>query len=253
MRVSDVERIRAFEDRFTRAQATDVIELPFGFAVLQREFPLSHYHNRVAVTSVTSAQDMLDAAERVLAGLAHRYVLVDDDALGTAVRPAFEAAGYEHEAIVTMVHSGVPVAEPVHEVREVSLATLRPAIIRDWRVDLPEGTEADFAQLADRVALYSRGAELALLAVYESGEIAAHAELYLDRSAGIAQFERLVTHADFRGRGYATALLLDALRRGREAGCDLQFLTADSNDWPREWYRRVGYAETNCVHHFSRD
>src|SRR5262249_34302267 len=106
------DRIREFEDRFTRAQATEVVEYPWGYAVLQREFPLSHYHNRVAVTAPANAHDVLDAADRVLAGLAHRYVSVPDDAVGAELVPAFEAAGYRHEVIVTMAHSGAPAPPP---------------------------------------------------------------------------------------------------------------------------------------------
>ena len=44
MRVSDIERITAFENRFAQAQATDVVDLSWGFAVLQKEFQLSEYH-----------------------------------------------------------------------------------------------------------------------------------------------------------------------------------------------------------------
>ncbi len=180
-----------------------------------------------------------EAAERELRGLAHRYVEVVDDALGAAVAPELAAEGYAHEIIVTMVH--------------FSLATLRPAIIiRDWRANLPDADDEQFAQLADRTALSSRGADLVLLAVFDGREIAAHAELYLDRAAGLAQSERLCTHAEFRGRGYATALVLDALRRGREAGCDLSFLTAGLDDWPREWYQRLGYRDAARTHHFDR-
>jgi GNAT superfamily N-acetyltransferase len=249
---SVVERISQFSDRFTRAQATDVIELPWGFAVLQREFPLSHFHNRAVVTASVSAPEILDAADRVLEGLAHRYVTVDDDALGAALGPELEAEGYEHATIATMVHSGAPVPPPAHEVREVSLEMLRPAIIREWRIILPDATEEQLAQLADRTALSSRGAELVLLAIYEHGVIAAHADLYLDSSAGIAQFEHLATHKDFRLRGYGTTLVRDALHRAREAGCDVSFLTADVGDWPLEWYCRLGYAEAGHSHHFDR-
>ena len=115
----------------------------------------------------------------------------------------------------------------------VSLETLRPAIIRDWQVDLPDADDDVLCQLADRTALYARGADVTLLAAYEAGEIAAHADLYVDRIDRIAQFENLVTHHQFRHRGYGNTLVRDALRRSREAGCDLCFLTADLDDWPR--------------------
>ncbi len=252
--MSDIGRITAFEHRFAQAQATDVIDLGWGFAVVQTEFPLSQYHNRIVVTSAAPAADVLAAAEEVLgtAAVRHRYVSVADDALGLALRADLVAAGYEHETIVTMIYSGAEVGPATQVVSAVSLDTLRPAIIRDWRIMLPDATDEQLGQLADRTALYPRGAELTLLAVYDGDEIAAHATLYVDRVGRIAQFENLVTHEDFRGRGYGGALIRDALRRGRQAGCELSFLTAGLNNWPHEWYQRLGYVDTGRTHHFNR-
>jgi ribosomal protein S18 acetylase RimI-like enzyme len=254
VRVSNIERITAFDNRFARAQATDVVDLSWGFAVLQADFPHSHYHNRIAVTSAASAVDVLAAAEDVLGGahLRHRYVSVDNDELGQALRADFEAAGYAHQTIVTMIYSGPEVEPAAHEVREVSLDVLRPAIIRDWRITLPDATDDQLSQLADRTALYARGAELTLLAVCEGDKIAAHADLYIDHVDRIAQFENLVTHRDFRRRGYGDALIRDALRRGQQAGCELSCLTAGLNDWPYRWYQRRGYVDAGRTHHFSR-
>ncbi len=167
MGVSNFERITAFENRFARAQATDVVDLSWGFAVLQADFPLSQYHNRIAVTSVASAADVLAAAEEVLGGacVRHRYVSVDNDPLGQALRAGFEAAGYGHETVVTMIYSGPEVEPAAHEVRAVSLETVRPAIMRDWRVALPDATDEALGQLADRTALYARGLNQPCLAI----------------------------------------------------------------------------------------
>jgi ribosomal protein S18 acetylase RimI-like enzyme len=250
-----IERMTAFDHRFSRAQATDVIDLEWGFALLQRDFPLSHYHNRIVVTSAVPATEILSTADTVLGGmgLRHRYVSVDDDSLGQHHSADFLAAGYEHSPIVSMAYSGnAAVGTHSHRVVAVSLATLRPAIIRQWRGELPTATDHELDQLADRTALYSRGADLTLLAVYDGSEIAAHADLYVDRAKRVAQFENLATHEPYRGRGYGTALVRDALRRSEEAGCDLAFLTVDRDDWPIEWYRRLGFAEAGQTHHFSR-
>jgi GNAT superfamily N-acetyltransferase len=251
----DIERITAFEHRFARAQATDVVELPWGFAVLQTEFPLSQFHNRIVVTSTAPPADVLATTEAVLGeagvGARHRYVSADD-AQGRAMRDELVAAGYEHEVIVTMVHSGKDIGAASHEVREVSLETLRPAIVHDWRVTLPDADDEQLHQLADRTALYARGAEVALLAVFDGDTIAAHADLYLDHVDHLAQFENLSTHEDFRRRGYGAALVRDALRRAIDAGSELTFLTADLDDWPRDWYGRLGYVEAGRSHHFVR-
>jgi GNAT superfamily N-acetyltransferase len=249
------DRITAFDHRFARAQATSVVELGWGFALLQRDFPFSHYHNRIEVTSPVPAAVVLATADDVLggAGLHHRYVAVEGDALGLSLRSDLVAADYEHETILTMIHSGSEIEPAAHEVRAVSLDEIRPALIRDWRISLPQASDEHLRQLADRTALYDRGAEVTRLAVYDGDEIAARAELYVDREHRISQFENLVTHADFRGRGYADALLRDALRRAREAGSELSFLTAALDDWPREWYGRLGYVEVGRTHLFDRD
>lgn len=251
---SDVERITEFEHRFARAQATDVVELPWGFAALQADFPLSRYHNRIVVTSAAAAGDVLSAADELLggAGLGHRYVSVDDDAVGRALVADLGAAGYRHEAIASMIYAG-PVPEAAPEVREVSFDAVRPAIVQDWELAIPDATPAALDQLADRTELYSRGADLRRLAVDDGGTIAAHADLYVDRVDAITQFENLVTHPGFRGRGHGAALVRGGLWRSREAGADLSFLTAGLGDWPYRWYRRLGYIEVTRTHHFTRD
>jgi ribosomal protein S18 acetylase RimI-like enzyme len=250
---SDIERITAFDQRFTRAQASEVIELAWGFAVLQAEFPFSEFHNRIVVTTAAPGAEVIAAADEILggAGLGHRYVSADGD-VGEDLRANLAAAGYAHEPIATMTYSGPELEQAAPEVIAVSFETLRPAIIRDWRVDLPAAGDEVLGQLADRTALYARGADVTLLVVYDGNEIAAHADLYVDPVNRIAQFENLVTQKDFRHRGYAGALIRDALRRGREAGCDLSFLTADVNDWPRGWYQRLGYVDVGRSHHFTR-
>jgi hypothetical protein len=75
---------------------------------------------------------------------------------------------------------------------------------------IPDTTDDHLGQLADRMARYARGAELTRLAVYDGDEIVAHADLYIDRVEHLAQFENLVTHKDFRCRGYGNALIRDA-------------------------------------------
>lgn len=252
--LSDIERITAFEHRFAQAQATDVVDLPWGFVVLQAEFPRSHDHNRIVVTSAAPSLDILSSADELLggAGLKHRYVSVDDDSLGLDLTPDFVAAGYEHETIVMMIYSGPEPEPPTHDVRMVSLDVLRSAIVRDWRLDLPAATAEELDQLAGRTALYGRGAEVTRLAVFDDEDIAARADLYVDRVERIAQFENLFTHPNYRGRGHGDSLVYEALRRGRQAGCRLSVLTADLVDWSHEWYLRLGYVDSHRTHHFTR-
>ena len=253
---TELERIIAFDHHFERAQSSSIVEVGWGFAHLQSDFPHSFSHNRVVVTGDVSVAEVLAETERVLggAGLTHRYVKFDDEVAGEAAIQAFVAAGYEHQPLVTMIHNGessdTSNDSQSNPVSEVTVDQLRPALIRDWKVELPGTPDEVINQLADRVELYSRGAETAFLAVFDGDDVASRADLYLDRQNGIAQFENLVTHADYRGRGHASALVREGLRRSGAAGCGLSFLVADLNDWPREWYSRLGYVEARQSHEF---
>lgn len=265
-RVARFERTIAVENRLAKAQATDIVDLPWGFAVLQRDFPKSHFHNRIVVTSEAPVSEILAAAEEVLGGaeLGHRYLSFDeafwfaDESIATRLSEELVRAGYEHETILTMAYEATDNAgsastdSPDHQVHEVPLATLRPALMKNWRTELPDSDDDAIAQLADRTSLYFRGADVALLAVYEGEQIAAHAMWFIDRATSVSQFENLNTHPEFRGKGYAGALIRHARQRSQDAGSDLCFLTADLDDWPREWYQRFGYAEIGRSHHFTR-
>jgi hypothetical protein len=125
--LSDTKRITAFENRFALAQATNVIDLTWGLALLQADFPHSHYHNRILVTAEVSSAEVLAAADEVLgrAGVQHRYVSTEADTVGQALRADFEVAGYDHETIVAMVYSGPDVAPAEHEVQPVSFEVVR--------------------------------------------------------------------------------------------------------------------------------
>lgn len=249
----EVQRIASFEEAHARAQATEVRDLAWGFALLQSDFGRTHSHNRVVVTSPAPAADVLATTDQILgeAGAQHRYVTVIDDALGMAMASDFTAAGFTHDPIATMIYRGPSAPVPAHQVRDVTARELRPAIIRDWRQDLPDADEEVYAQLADRTTLYSQGAEAVHLAVMAAGEVAARANLFLSADGQIAQFENLYTGHDHRGHGYGRSLVHEALRRAAKIGCAICFLTADVEDWPYEWYRRLDFVEATRTHHFT--
>jgi len=54
------------------------------------------------------------------------------------------------------------------------------------------------------------------------------------------------THKDFRGRGYASALVMDALRKMRMDGVDLVLISGD-----RSLYRRFGCFKSGIVYHYK--
>jgi GNAT superfamily N-acetyltransferase len=57
-----------------------------------------------------------------------------------------------------------------------------------------------------------------------------------------AFIENVVTHADYRGRGYATAVMAVAERLAREAGCyKIMLLTGSKSERIRGFYEKCGY------------
>ncbi|MGH3861143.1 GNAT family N-acetyltransferase [Actinokineospora sp.] len=229
-----LRRIAAFEDRFARVQATEIVEFGWGHALLQHDYPASWHHNRVVVTSEVEPAVVIVAADKVLGdnGHAHRLVNFTDGPQGAAAAPAFEAAGYEAERIVTMIHSGDLSARVRGPVEALSFDELRQSLLEDWKADYPDDSDESHAQLADRARLYSLGAEVTFLGVRDaSGDVVARGELCV--SDGLAQFENVVTRPEHRGKGYAKGMVIEALHRARDAGCDLSFLTAEATSWPR--------------------
>ncbi|MBM7772176.1 GNAT superfamily N-acetyltransferase [Actinokineospora baliensis] len=246
------QRIREFEEGFARAQASEVVELGWGYALLQAEFPASWHHNRLVVTGAVEPGVVAAAAEDVLGGrgFAHRLVQFDDEARGAAASAAF--GDYDvHERIVTMAHSGVLPAQPESRVEALSLAQLRPSLIADWRANFPDEGEDRLVQLADRCALYEQGADITFLGVRDkTGDVVARGELYV--RDGIAQFENVVVRPEWRGQGLGRQLVVEALHRSSRAGADTWFLIAEATDWPLGWYERLGYRAGPAVHIYQR-
>lgn len=65
-----------------------------------------------------------------------------------------------------------------------------------------------------------------------------------ERRAAAVEAVQTAPHA--RRRGHATALVGDALRRARAAGCDVIWLCCLADDWPRRWYERLGFVDAGA-------
>ncbi|MBN6055759.1 GNAT family N-acetyltransferase, partial [Nonomuraea sp. RK-328] len=247
--------VLAFTHAFARRKAGRVVVVPGGFAVLNDRYPDSHDDNRLVIPAparpgdAVRPEEVLRAADEVLAGCGHRNVCVDDDALGVAFAPAFAAAGYDHETNLIMAFRGVPPAD-TPPAEELALEELLPVLRHDWREALPGLPDASIEQLALRVEERRRGADVVRFRGVRagSGEIAARADLYVQD--GVAQIESVHTGTRHRGRGHARALLRALLAEA--AGCEPIFLIADEEDWPKDFYTRLGFAPIGRTHAFLR-
>jgi GNAT superfamily N-acetyltransferase len=62
-----------------------------------------------------------------------------------------------------------------------------------------------------------------------------------------------MTLEEFRGRGLATVVVGRAVAAARASGHDLVFLDALEEDWPKELYRTLGFAEIGRIWDFVRE
>lgn len=248
---TQVSRIRAFEDRLERAQASSITSVPVGHALFHDSYPSSYMHNRLIVTKDATVSELMRTADEVLgeAGLPHRFISVNG-AAGQELAAGFQDEGFDYDDLIVMVHDGRDITPGNTPVRAISFDEIRPALLQHWRHSFPDDSDEAVRQLADRAQLYERCGEVYRLATFEGDQIASRVDLFVDREQRIAQLENLVTNEQLRGRGHAAALLADAYQRVLEAGCDLWFLVADRQDWPQAWYGRSGFQTVTTSHNF---
>ncbi|GAA0700451.1 hypothetical protein GCM10010193_64020 [Kitasatospora atroaurantiaca] len=251
MSATDLQRIAAFRGSFARRQAAVVTEVPGGVVVLDQEYAASHEHNQLVIEGPTDPSELPALADSALGHLRHRRITVLDDAVGTVCAPVLTAAGYAHETELVMTHSGTA-AVPGPPAQTVALADLRPALVRQLRIWMPQAEDAAVHQLADRRTARLRGAEqVRFLAVRDENDtVGSWADVYLDVAQGIAQIEDVVTADTHVRRGYADTVLATALQHA--SGYGLVFLLADPDDWPRGWYARRGFTPIGRSHVFTR-
>lgn len=226
-----------------RRRSTEVHDVPGGIVVRNRDYPGAYDHNRLIVDAPVDPDTLADAAEEALADVGHRMIHVHDPRVAETVSVGLVERGYERGDDVIMLRDR-PDARPAADVHlvEIDLLERIAAATRDWEQD----AAAD--QLGQRIRTVLSAADTTFLAVRGAdGAVVAHVDLFV--RDGIAQIEELITNADVRGRGYASALVLDAVRR---AGANRTFIMADAHDWPKDLYRRLGFTERAAIASFSR-
>lgn len=212
----------------------------FGLAVFDDELPLRYDSNHLLVDELPAAVSADDLAEEAR-WLDRPAIMVRDQPTGERLVPGFQRLGWTIHRGLVMTHRRQPErTADTKLVREVDEAALRPAR-RSQLAGEPWATPEVVEQLLDAKLAIARAVAARFFAVSVDGQVASYVDLYHD--ARTAQIEDLATLEQHRGRGYASALVLRALQEARRAGCDLIFLVADAEDWPKALYRRLGFDE----------
>jgi GNAT superfamily N-acetyltransferase len=234
--------------------AARVQELPYGFACFDETLPLVYFANLVWVTAgegAVGATELIGDADRLLAPFAHRWIVVDEEPLWSALTADFAAAGWGLQTHLFMTYRRPPDRmPPLDAVREVGHDDLRQAETRymksqPWCTSLEPARQVFEHHLRLGGALGER-----CFAVYDGREVIAYAKLrHRDR---VAQVEDVVVLDGHRGNGLGRLVTTAALVAGLELRPELMFIVADDDDWPKQLYERLGFEPAGRTRMFHR-
>jgi ribosomal protein S18 acetylase RimI-like enzyme len=254
--VSGGERALAFLRATYRRRVEHVEPHPWGELVVTPSLPRVWDANFAIVDrwdgSASELRDELEHVQRA-AGFAHRRSVILDEQLAGHLWDELVALGWEFASRYLVMAQYRPPDRPadgaieVLGVGEVDWANGRRAMIATE----PFGDDDELgAQLVELDRRLAREMEVRHYAALCHGEVASYAGLYLED--GVAQIEDVATLEEFRGRGLARAVVLQAVDEARLAGAELVFLVADEQDWPKDLYRRLGFDPIGVEHVFGR-
>jgi ribosomal protein S18 acetylase RimI-like enzyme len=232
----DLARAYAFLDRADMAgERTESSSV--GTAVFNDDLPKRLDSNFLRVERETDPETVREEAER----LGRRMIFVPDSELGERLVPHFEERDWRVNRVVVMTQRREPEREAdlslVTEVEEPDLREARHRVVTGQPWSRPE----IMAQLFAGKELIGRRVRARFFAAVVDGEVVSYTDLYQDGAE--AQVEDVGTLHEYRGRGYASAVVLAAIAEARKGGAEFVFLVADYEDWPKELYRRLGFDE----------
>ena len=249
-----LERSLAFLEAQKRAVADRSEAVEGGIALVTESLPRVWDLNLLVADPDTDAgaRQLADEADRVYgaAGLGFRKVIVRDEAAGEELASGFAALGWTVESSAVMVHSGERPEAGAARSEEVPPATAA-AVMAAFRRERPFGRDDSvLAELAEADARYTERLGARDFAAPAGGPYGASCRLYsLERTAEIDEVGSLLEH---RSRGLAGGVVRAALEAAQGDGHDTVFLLADRDDWPRDWYARLGFEEVGAVFEFLR-
>ena len=202
-------------------------------------------HNTLLLTGDPGPKATLSWAEEACSGLSHRHVSAYCR-LSTATLESLAANQYQVQAQIVM---GRPVtAGPITAPAGVAVLPLPPDDLRVdrlqsrfWREDwLPDADDVTVDELVGRRSEMDRAGAVTSLVVLAGEEAVASLDVCV--RDGIVELDALATLQSHRGHGYATALFAHGIELAERVGAELIVLTALVEDWPWQWYSRLGFA-----------
>ena len=246
-----ISRILDFLTRTEEAVVDEVRPVRHGSALLTPALPLVWQLNAVRVEDLEAVPaELAEEADRILAAYGHRKLVVHDAELGERLSRPRASSGWNVLRLLVMVHERRPKSErPRGAGAELDRAA-GAAGLAAFRREQPFGwQEQAVEQLAGMDERYDRAASGRDFGSPPDNP-ACVCRLYT--ADGIAQVDEVGTVETRRGRGHGSAAVLAAAEAAAAEGCDPVFLMTDANDWPKRWYRSLGFREIGSVYEFLK-
>jgi ribosomal protein S18 acetylase RimI-like enzyme len=229
-----VDRMRALEHQVHEAGSLRQEPFAAGVAYFNDELPLVWDVNFVRVDR--PAVDLAGAVAQLQAGQGHYKVLIEDPAVVEVHSSELIGRGFSRRDLVALARAPGGRLDP--DVRELPNGDVKPFRFEVHMEQLTPPRE-DVADQVGRV--HDRTHKVTgerWLVIHADGELAGHLIVY--SHDGLAQIEDVGVLNRFRGRGLARRLIEHALEEVARDH-DTVFITAETNDWPHQFYRRLGF------------
>jgi GNAT superfamily N-acetyltransferase len=232
------ERTWAFDRDAQERAARRVQQFDLGVAFYNDRLPRVYDANVVWVergVEDLSADGFETLAESLQGGLGHRKLRLRGDAHSDRLAGELAARGWRAGRIVVMEYAGPHDIEP-----EGGAELVDPRAVRGARTDSVPGRQPDVGkQVAEYAEGLGRVAGGRVIAAFADGEVGAYCSLL--EGEGVGEVDEVTTLDRFQRRGLGAAVVRAAIAASLSAGHDLTFILAVENDWPKDWYARLGF------------
>jgi len=221
--------------------ADEVLTTPPGWGVRTHALRLVWTLNQLHIADPISVTEVLALADRHQADLPYRHIVVADDPTAHQLELHLETGSWKVDREVLMVLMAPPTRE-IDASRVIELDENEMlALMRRWHIE--EHSDITIEGLSQLEAFNRREGRLwnesRFGAIGDGGVPAAITKLRLDGTTGWV--EDVYTVPEERGRGIARMLVTHVTGLARSAACDLTFIVADDNDWPKHLYAEIGF------------